>query len=70
MAQRWSVCRNCELLDQYLAGHKREVPCIICDRLWCEATLKRYERGDALALSGWGMMNAVPHDREAASTSK
>jgi hypothetical protein len=37
------------------------MPCIICDLLWSEATLKRYAKGDVLALSGWGMMNAVPH---------
>lgn len=61
MAQRETVCQSCELLDQYLAGRYREVPCIVCDRLWSEATLRRYEKGDVLALSGWGMMNAVPH---------
>jgi hypothetical protein len=61
MAQRHSVCQQCELLDRFLSGRTSEVPCIVCDRLWNEATLKRYERGDALALSGWGMMNAVPH---------
>ena len=61
MSEGQSVCQQCDLLDQYLAGRAREMPCIICDRLWCEATLKRYERGDTLALSGWGMMSAVPH---------
>ncbi len=62
MIQRKTVCQECELLDQYLAGRTREMPCIICDRLWCEATLKRYDKGETLALSGWGMMSAVPHE--------
>ena len=61
MAQRESVCRQCELLEGFLAGRTREVPCIICDRLWSEATLKRFERGETLPLSGWAVMNAVPH---------
>lgn len=61
MSEGRSVCQDCELLDQYLAGRTREMPCIVCDRIWCEATLKRYENGDTLALSAWGMMNAVPH---------
>ena len=68
MAQRETVCQRCELLDRFLSGRSGEMPCIVCDRLWNEATLKRYERGDTLALSGWGMMNAVPHEPVASST--
>lgn len=40
VAQRSSVCHDCALLDRYLAGRAREMPCIICDRLWCEVTFK------------------------------
>lgn len=69
MLERQSVCQTCELLDRYLSGRGGEMPCIICDRLWSEATLKRYAKGDTLALSGWGMMNAVPH-AEASATAK
>ena len=41
MDEQRSVCKDCPELDSYLSGQIEQMPCLVCDRLWCEVTLVR-----------------------------